>query len=266
MKARSRRFDWGEFFEAFSGSRPRVLLLDYDGTLAPFRAERDQARPYAELHQPLEGILRAGRTRVVIISGRALGDLIPLLGLDPLPELWGCHGWERRLPGGEYHAPQLDPAVARALEHAYRWAWSASLDGRCEQKPAGVAVHWRGMDSASIEQLRAQVRVAWEPLVTGPHLELHEFDGGLELRPAGRDKGDAVAQILRGLGDDAVVVYAGDDRTDEDAFQALSKRGLSILVRPEYRETAAALWLRPPHEWARFLRAWMAADTEGGSG
>jgi trehalose-phosphatase len=265
MKARRRSFDWGGFFGGFSGPRPRVLLLDYDGTLAPFRAERDRARPYAELHRPLEGILRAGRTRVVIISGRALGDLIPLLGLDPLPELWGCHGWERRLPGGEYQAPRLRPLVARALEQAHRWACSVDLDGRCEQKPAGVAVHWRGMDSASIGRLRTRVRTAWEPLVQRPLLELHEFDGGLELRAAGRDKGDAVAQILRGLGDDAIVAYAGDDRTDEDAFRALSERGLSILVRPEYRETAAELWLRPPREWARFLRAWMAADTEGGS-
>lgn len=251
------------FFKEIAGSRPRALLLDYDGTLAPFRVERDQAVVDPSLCNSLEGICRSGRTRVVVISGRALRDLIPLLQLDPLPELWGCHGWERQLPNGEYCEPELTPTVTRALEQAGRWTRSAGLNGRCERKPASIALHWRGLDEDSITRLRARVRAAWEPLAREPEVELHEFDGGLELQAAGRDKGYAVAQILRELPHNAVVAYAGDDYTDEDAFKTLSGRGLSILVRPEYRETAAELWLRPPEEWAGFLNAWMVADREG---
>jgi len=263
MKTRKPSFEWGRFFTQIAEDRPRALLLDYDGTLAPFRVEREHAVPYPELRDALANIVHAGRTRVVVISGRALGDLIPLLGLEPPPELWGCHGWERLLPGGEYCGPELEPTVTRALEQAHRWARAAGLDGRFERKPAGIAVHWRGMEAGSVERLEACVRAAWEPLARAPQLELHGFDGGLELRAAGRDKGYAVARILRELEDDVIVAYAGDDRTDEDAFRALSGRGLSILVRPEYRETAADLWLEAPHEWVRFLEAWMAADMEG---
>ncbi|MFQ5806303.1 MAG: trehalose-phosphatase, partial [Phycisphaerae bacterium] len=241
MKTRKPDFEWGRFFKEVSGPRPRALLLDYDGTLAPFRIEREQAVPHPELHSALERIVRAGRTRVVVISGRALRDLIPLLGLEPLPELWGCHGWERRLPDGRYRGPELEPIASRALAQARQWARSAGLNGRCEAKPAGIAIHWRGMDAGSIERLRARVRAAWEPFARVPQLELHEFDGGLELRASGRNKEYAVASILRELEDDALVAYAGDDRSDEDAFRALSGRGLRILVRPEYRKTAADL-------------------------
>jgi trehalose-phosphatase len=264
MKARKPSFEWGRFFTEISGSRPRALLLDYDGTLAPFQVARDRAVPYPRLGRALEKIVRAGRTRVVVISGRALRDLIPLLGLEPLPELWGCHGWERRLPDGQYRGPEFDPMVTHALEQALRWTHSAGLNGHCEEKPASVAVHWRGMDAGSIARLRARVHAAWEPLAREPQLELHEFDGGLELRASGRNKGYAVASILRELERNAIVVYAGDDRSDEDAFQALSGHGVSILVRPEYRETAADLWLRSPDEWARFLEAWVAADMAAG--
>lgn len=263
MKTRTSDFRWQRFFSGIAGSTPRALLLDYDGTLAPFRIQRDRAVVDPALRDALEGICRAGRTRVVVISGRALCDLTPLLDLEPLPELWGCHGWERLLPGGHYLGPDLTPRVRAALNAARHWAASAGLDGQCEQKPAGLALHWRGMDEREIVDLRERARAAWEPLARGLEAGLREFDGGLELRVTGRDKGWAVAQILRELSDDAVVAYAGDDDTDEDAFAMLAGRGLSILVRPEYRETSADIWVRSPDEWARFLEAWLAADTRG---
>ncbi|RME26788.1 MAG: trehalose-phosphatase, partial [Candidatus Zixiibacteriota bacterium] len=51
----------------------------------------------------------------------------------------------------------------------------------------------------------------------------------------------------------------GDDRTDEDAFAALSSRGLKVLVRSEPRETAADLRLVPPDELRSFLDRWLEA-------
>jgi len=264
MNTQTVDFQWTRFFTQIAGQRPRALLLDYDGTLAPFQVRRDQALVDPKLRDAVESICRAGRTRVVIISGRALRDLIPLLDLEPLPELWGCHGWERLLPDGEYHAPDSSPGVRKALEAAGQWIASAGLDGRCERKPTSLAVHWRGLDAAASEQLRDRVSAAWAPLAGESGIALHDFDGGLEIRATGRDKGYAVAQILRELPADAIVAYAGDDYTDEDAFRVLAGRGLSILVGSSYRATAADVWLQAPDEWARFLNAWMAAETEGG--
>ncbi len=262
MKAWKSEIQQQRFFAGIAGARARALLLDYDGTLAPFRVERGEAVMSPALRRPLEGICRAGRTRVVVISGRALHDLLPLLRLEPRPEVWGCHGWERLLPDGQYRGPDLAPEVRAALDAARRWTESAELNGRCEQKPAGIALHWRGLDEREIEELCGRARAAWKPLADGLEMDLREFDGGLELRAAGRDKGHAVAQILRELPGDAVVAYAGDDDTDEDAFAMLAGRGLSILARPSYRETAADIWLRPD-EWARFLEAWLDAELGG---
>jgi len=39
--------------------------------------------------------------------------------------------------------------------------------------------------------------------------------------------------------------------------------GLAVLVRPERRETAADLWIRPPRELLTFLKRWRDACGEG---
>ena len=87
------------------------------------------------------------------------------------------------------------------------------------------------------------------------------FDGGMELRVTGVDKGTAVRQVLADTrsshADGALLAYLGDDMTDEDAFRALGDEGFSILVRDQLRPTAAGSWLRPPGELLRFLERWL---------
>ena len=46
---------------------------------------------------------------------------------------------------------------------------------------------------------------------------------------------------------------------DEDVFHVLKDRGLSVLVRQQWRETAADLWLRPPDQLRDFLHDWLQA-------
>ena len=57
--------------------------------------------------------------------------------------------------------------------------------------------------------------------------------------------------------------YLGDDSTDEHAFEAMNGHGLSVLVRPRYRPTAAQLWLRPPDEVLDLLEQWLEACEKG---
>jgi trehalose-6-phosphatase len=65
--------------------------------------------------------------------------------------------------------------------------------------------------------------------------------------------------VLAETPEDAAVAYLGDDFTDEDAFVAVKPRGLAVLVRPEFRETAADVWIRPPRELIAFLKRWRDA-------
>jgi trehalose 6-phosphate phosphatase len=252
-------FEIGQFMQQISNAPQRALLLDYDGTLAPFRVERDQAVPYPGVRGLLSAIIAAPRTRVVVISGRWTQDLLPLLPIEPRPEIWGSHGWERLHPDGTHEHATLDARAAQSLADAYAWAEAAGLQERCEQKPTSLAMHWRGLPQQRIDALREAVLAAWVPLAEASRLTPHEFDGGIELCAAGRDKGFALTTLLAELGADAATAYLGDDMTDEDAFRALSGRGLGVLVRPELRPTEADLWIRPPGELLEFLALWLDA-------
>jgi trehalose-phosphatase len=85
----------------------------------------------------------------------------------------------------------------------------------------------------------------------------------VELRARGFSKQHAVEAVLAETPGDGAVAYLGDDYTDEDAFRAVKPRGLAVLVRPDFRETEADLWIRPPRELAAFLVNWR--DAAGGS-
>ena len=251
------------FMNAVAQSPVSALLLDYDGTLAPFCLNRDHALPYPGMTALLQEIIACGRTRVVIITGRNAEEVIPLLAIHPPLEIWGCHGLERLRPDGTREAPRVEEPVMHALAYADRWLRDQGLHHRAEFKTGAVAIHWRGLDEATMAETRGQVLLGWLPIAQSTPMELLEFDGGIEMRMPGRDKGDAVRTILDEVGPEVPVAYLGDDITDERAFLALGARGLSVLVRPEWRETAAALWIRPPEGLREFLARWVRACRVG---
>ncbi len=247
------------FFRKLAGAPGRSLLLDYDGTLAPFRTDRSQAFPYPGVREALNKIMAGEHTRLVLISGRAVADLVQLLGLDQLPEIWGLHGQERLNPDGTYRIDRPEEAALGELAEAFRWAASLGLKDRCEVKPNSLAFHWRGLDQRQIEDLWKIIFNRW-PIQPPPrYLKAYPFDGGIELRAPGRDKGDAVKTILSESHPRAVAAFLGDDLTDEDGFRAIKGKGLGILIRPEYRPTGADLWLKPPRELLEFLTNWREA-------
>lgn len=244
------------FWTRVRSSRRPVLMLDYDGTLAPFRVDRRLAHPYPGVGPRLARLL-SGPTRLVIVSGRPAADLPALLGLAPHPEIWGCHGWERLLPDGRLARDPLPEAARATLVRARAWIAERGLAEHSEAKPVSVTLHWRGLPPARAADLEAAARTAWEPLAAGAGLELHPFDGGLELRHPGRDKGSAVNRVLGETAAGEAIAYLGDDLTDEDAFAALGGRGLPVLVRGDWRPSAAQLWLRPPAELYAFFDTWL---------
>lgn len=250
------------FFTHVAAAPLSVLLLDYDGTLAPFRVRPQEALPYAGVQERILDIQRRGRTRVVFVTGRAMADFLPLLNMDPLPEIWGSHGWERRYADGRYECPPLPAALKNLMSAAAQIAQDLPEGGRWEHKPYSVAVHWRGAEPEIAQCIERKIRQHWNSLVAGcAEAAVAAFDGGLELRIQGRTKADAVRTLVGETGLDAPIAFLGDDLTDEDAFQALPAGGLGVLVRPALRPTAAGLWLQPPGELLWFLEQWSAALT-----
>ncbi len=247
-----------------SGRRPGLLLLDYDGTLAPFTPQRHQALPYAGVREALAALPVEGPGRYVMITGREAADLGPLLNIDPLPEIWGCHGGQRRLVSGKILDATMDDAQQKAYRAAEALVHEHGLPATaCELKSYSLALHTRGLLPPELARARA-VKFAWGKLAANTNLILRRFDGGFELRVPGLDKGVAVRSLAM-ENPESVLVYLGDDSTDEDAFAALPQTGLGVLARPRWRKTAAQFRLTPPGEVLAFLALWGRKIPDGAS-
>jgi trehalose 6-phosphate phosphatase len=241
-------------------ARQSLLMLDYDGTLAPFRKKREEAFPYPGISAVLQEILRSSNTRVVIISGRDAQEVPALLKVEPRPEVWGLHGRQRLRTDGSVEFFPLDEHIVHELAAAREWLQQENLENAAEFKLGSIALHWRSLGKAEAKRMRERALLGWSPLLRQSGLELLEFDGGLEIRASGADKGDAIRVILGEMPAGTPAAYLGDDETDEAGFQAINSKGLGILVRPEWRETAAQVWLRPPGAVLDFLRKWQEAS------
>lgn len=264
MQSLREDFDIEDFFAGVGRAEARLLLLDYDGTLAPFHVNPARAVPYPGVVSSLDEMMAEGHTRLVIVTGRWTAHLLGLLRLKRRPEIWGAHGWERLMPDGDYRLTPLSPAALTTLVVADEWTDDIeALGARAERKPASIAFHWRGLSEDRIAAIHDELWRRWTEARRPQALAWREFDGGIELRASGCDKGSVVRALLAECGSRAAVAYLGDDVTDEDAFRAIPKGGVAALVREEPRPTKANLWLRPPQELLEFLRRWRDAARRG---
>jgi trehalose 6-phosphate phosphatase len=257
MRLLNPEFDLDRYFERVALARERLLMLDYDGTLAPFHVRPERALPYPGVGGLVSQIMRSRASRVIIVSGRALEDLRRVLGFLRGAEAWAAHGWQHRAADGA--RTDYDPGgeVRERLERAASLAAPLRSRGaRLERKIASLALHWRGLDPQVARELQSGARELLREL-PGEALELLDFDGGVELRARGRNKGDAVREALQGGAE--IAAYLGDDLTDEDAFAAMRGHGLGALVNPRLRPTQADLWLSPPRDLVGFLERWRDA-------
>jgi alpha,alpha-trehalase len=242
---------WNEIERRLDGRQPAVFL-DYDGTLAPLAA-RPELATLPEATRETLGRL-AGRYPVGVLSGRGCGDVAARVGLDDLIYA-GSHGFEIAGPAlrhevGEGLPAVVERAAARLREHL------AGLPGvLVEPKRFAISVHYRLAEEASdLPRIEAAVDA-----VLAEHPELRKGLGKklFELRPTlDWDKGKALLWVLEALHLDRAAtlpLYLGDDLTDEDAFRAVNRTGIGILVAEEPRATAAAYSLRDPEEVRTFL-------------
>jgi trehalose-phosphatase len=242
-------------------ARRSLLMLDYDGTLAPFHVDRFRATPYPGVEERLAALSALRRIRLILVSGRSARELRGLLRRDIDTEIWGSHGREWLGRDGAYQLFALNAEQQASLDRFQVEIGYLGLKQTLEVKPSSIAVHWRSVDQATGQRIRASVESIFARLGEVDSLRLLPFDGGVELRSTDRTKGTAVAEILGQEPNDVPAAYLGDDFTDEDAFVAMGKRGFSVLVRDEIRKSCARFWVRPPQELLLFLDQWIAGAT-----
>lgn len=243
-----------------ASSARNILILDYDGTLAPFHVDPSKAQPYPGVREILSRIQGSGG-EIFLVTGREPEEVRELLDLPVSPEIWGCHGAVRLLPDGSREMREVPAERLAHIDEAEKVARDLQM-GRIERKTTSVAVHWRGEGDEAEARIRRAVSDAWGRMGHAG-FSVEKFDGGVELRMEGFDKGHAINRIMEHFTQQDFAVYLGDDQTDEDGFAAIRKLGgLGILVRQKCRDTRAGLWLKPPQGLKAFLELWLNGVSE----
>ena len=251
-----------ELWERLYAKGRRLLILDYDGTLAPFHVHRDRATIPTPRFKLLVALAASPRTTVAVASGRPIEELERLLGdRDLAVHRIGEHGWEEREPGGEIVRHPLSDEARAGLECAWKAIVARGLQSRIEKKRTSLVLHTRGLFPDADASLQRATEAVWLPWTTRAPLRLDTIHGGLELRAVGRDKGMATLDLHRRTGELAMVVYVGDDETDEDAFKALAERGFGLRVGREEEPTHAHGRLTRPEALDEFLARWLDSES-----
>jgi trehalose 6-phosphate phosphatase len=241
--------------DEIAGARGKrlVVFLDYDGTLAPIVSHPEDAWLSESMRQTLRSL--SARVPVAILTGRDLDDVRGRVLVDGIVYA-GSHGFDiagagglRRELGAAY-LPVLDEA-----ERELREALDEIPGAQLERKHFSVAAHYRNVNENDAFRVAEAVEA-----VAARHCQLRRIQGKkvYELLPdIDWNKGKAMLWLLETVGFDdrnALAIYVGDDRTDEDAFSALGKHGVGIIVSERPQVTAANYRLNNPEEVERFLQ------------
>jgi trehalose 6-phosphate phosphatase len=196
-------------------ARHAVVLVDFDGSLAPIVADPASSRPLPAAREALAGLVPLV-DRVAVVSGRPVAFLVDTLGIDGIVYA-GLYGLERLVDGEVVVDARAEPWLD-VMTQVAQDAEAAFPDLLVEHKGrVAVTIHWRTAPSLAAEAQAFAAGLA-------RRYDLDEPMRGrmsVELRPpVPVDKGTVTAELAAGA---SVVVFAGDDAGDLVAFDVLTR-------------------------------------------
>lgn len=222
--------------KAFRDAKRKLFLFDYDGTLTPIDSESSHmahtwARPTEDVLRNLELLSKQGNCTVIILSGRGTeteGFHLPeMKALGIAAE----HGFYYKRPGStewEEAEPDADLSwieIARRMMQLYTERTDGSY---IEEKTAGLVWHYLAADPEFGGWQAKEMHDHLESLLTPFNVHVVNGQGWLQVKLANVNKGVMVRKVLEELDEyPDFILCCGDDRTDEDMFDVLSKNAAS---------------------------------------
>ncbi|XP_064541870.1 trehalose-phosphate phosphatase [Drosophila montana] len=259
----SRLEEFEQSLPGYLGSHAKLaILLDYDGTLAPIADNPSQTKMDDELETLLHRLAKHPQIFLSVISGRGLKDVQAHVNIEGVTYA-GNHGLEIEYPDGSRHDYELPADVKRnytAMVEELRQRLEKNGDW-VEDKRVSLTYHYRDTPA---ELKNDQMQVAIEIC------ERHGFRANLAHEaieakpPVNWNKGEAALYILKNKfgnawAEEVLVVFAGDDTTDEDAMRVLQGLGLSFRIAADAKTQTFADFRLPKQDLMTDLFKWIAS-------
>ena len=240
---------WSKLSQKLKDSRV-CIFLDYDGTLTPIAKTPQRALLAKEMQNLLKKIAQSPRCTLVIISGRALSNLKKMVGIKNVIYV-GNHGLEFGDWDTAFKAPiSVDhKKILLQIKNELRQQLGAIKGVLLESKQLALCLHYRLAHQQDIPAIKTIFNRVVAAHQTQLGLQVLTGKKVLEVAPAILwNKGTIVSLVLVMLQSifkhkRILPLYVGDDLTDENAFDVLKKRGITVLVG-EPKQTQANYYLK----------------------
>jgi trehalose 6-phosphate synthase len=247
-----------EFWLSLARHRPLGILSDLDGTLLPFAATPDAARPTPEIRNLVHDLASLPDVTLAIVSGRPREVLDQFFPLPRSVLLVAEHGGWRSGPAGWESMLSVDADMIDSLASDLRSLHSKYPGAVLERKTWSLALHFRGVVEHEKMSLLVQASAAID-LWLAAHPDYEELFGAevIEIRPRMARKANAVTWVKGLLGPGCRLLVVGDDVTDEDMFSATSDDDAAVLVGGEPGRLTAAQWRLETSDEVRAFYSWI---------
>jgi trehalose 6-phosphate synthase/phosphatase len=236
--------------QSYRNASKRLLFLDYDGTLVPIESRPSFAKPNPDLLNLLNELSTSPSTEVVIISGRNFKILEEWLGHLDI-HLVAEHGASFRLKGESWqHYTDIDSSWKGLIKSTFELYETRTPGSFVEEKEYTIAWHYRNVDEELGFMRSRELLDNLYHLARNTHLNVLDGHKVIEVRAAGIDKGIATGKIMELFPSDFIFAM-GDDKTDEDIFNVLKGRGVTVKVGSDL--SAAEFNVRNQREAFRLL-------------
>jgi len=213
----------------YQHSNKRLLLLDYDGTLAPFTRMPSQAKPSEELIENMKLLTADKKNNVVLISGRDEATLTAWFGKMRIT-LVAEHGASIKYDGGEWEKQLMIHAGWKEQIRPIMQLFATRCPGSLvEEKENTLAWHYRNTAPDLGFARSRELMNTISQLVTNTPLQVVDGNKVLEVRQAGVDKGTTSNKLIHHF-QPQFLLCIGDDTTDEDMFRIANQHGYTIKI------------------------------------
>lgn len=213
--------------QQYEASGNRLLILDYDGTLSPFKKKPMDAFPTPQLLNLLENLCADSRNKIIINSGRDRDTLDKWLGQLPLG-LAAEHGaffktkgeWHKRIQNIEW-----DDEITNIMKHITRKTPLSKI----ETKSTALVWHYRNVDTWLAELRVTQLINALINPCSRLNLQIMKGNKIVEVKSNDISKGTEAIRLINEDNYDFMMAI-GDDTTDEEMFMAMPENATTIKV------------------------------------
>ncbi len=231
---------------AYTHARHRLILLDYDGVLAPIVPKPEQAVPDTEVIDILMSLASHQNTKTVVISGRDQTTLESWFG-DLLVDMSAEHGHFVKKDDQWKNVLQSDMSWYEDIKSVMETLIDEYPGSQIEIKQASIVWHYRQVKGA-VDKDDVETRINH---VARGRAEVMSGKCVVDVRAKGADKGTAVQRWYEPASWDFVLCI-GDDVTDEAMFLQLPEDAWTVKVGQG--DTAAKYTLTSQREVIDLLR------------